>query len=121
MLYKAHCRSGKTVEVDVTWKSKAGIMGIHKAIDESGWAVTHLATGIRIERMRTKKAAVELAKDLLRECPPSTWVFITESSSIEAIRAVLNKYGEHNEPVCELAKAYEQKLIKTKLTKALSV
>lgn len=117
MLFNIPLRDGGTKAVKLVWQSKDSILAVHIHLAGVGYAITHLKTGIRVTSQDTKKEAIAMAKRLLRECPPSTWVFISEAESVKSIRAVIL----NDSPVCQKAKAYEEKLIKTDLTKTISV
>lgn len=117
MEYKVAMKKGGFEKINLVWKSKAMVLGVHKEVYGSRYTITHLLTGIALNHYKTKKEAVEVAEMLLSEAPPSTWVFISEDTNFEVIRGLLNRDTKVNQK----AKRYEESLIKTKLAKAREV
>jgi hypothetical protein len=112
MLFEIIMENGTKREIELLWKSKNNILGVNKAVNRTGYSITHLKTGMRITGYGTKKETLAMAKALLRECPPSTWVFITEAESVKTLRKVLDVHT----PLNSVAKTYEESLIKAELT-----
>src|SRR5690606_15992017 len=77
-------RSGEGEELPAVTADVFGPLGVHRAVDSSGWTVTHIATGAAAARVRTKRTAVAIAKAIVES---EVLLGVFEADSPDEIRA----------------------------------